>query len=80
MYDIKCEKELVVNHSHVKGGIDMRIRKEPPGGWFGEKLYKRDETGKVRGSSILTPRDDPCKFRLEPFSEDTVMVPPASRG
>jgi len=39
--------------------------------------------GKIKAgskSNILTPKKDKCKMRLEPFSEDTKMVPPASRG
>ena len=43
----------------------MRMRKEPPDGWFGEKIHKVDpSTGKIRGSNILTPKGDKCKMRL----------------
>ena len=64
-----------------KGGIDMRIQKKPPDGWFGENLHRIDPvTGRIRPSCILTPKDDGCKMRLGPFAEGTKMVPPASRG
>ncbi len=38
--------------------------------------------GKIKAglkSNILTPERDRREMRLEPFSEDTKMVPPASR-
>ncbi len=38
--------------------------------------------GRIRAgskSNILTPERDRREMRLEPFSEDTKMVPPASR-
>ena len=59
----------------------MRIQKKPPDGWFGEDLHRIDPvTGEFIGSSILTPKKDRCKMRLDPFAEGTKMVPPASRG
>lgn len=73
-------KKTCCLYSHMKGGLYMRMRKEPPDGWFGEKIHKVDpSTGKIRGSNILTPKGDKCKMRLEPFSEGTIMRPPSSR-
>ena len=59
----------------------MRMKETPPDGWFGERIHRRDPvTGRVRPSTILTPKDDGCKMRLGPFSEGTKMIPPKSRG
>lgn len=55
----------------------MRRRKEPTIGWFGSNLGKRDSKGRVIVSALQSPTGS--ELRLEPFSEDTVMVPPASR-
>lgn len=57
------------------------MKETPPGGWFGERMHRRDPvTGEFIASNILTPKKDRCKMGLEPFSEGTKMVPPASRG
>ena len=55
----------------------MGRRKEPTIGWFGRNLGKKDSNGRVIVSSLQSPTGS--ELRLEPFSEDTVMVPPASR-
>ncbi len=56
----------------------MGRKKEPTIGWFGNKLGKMDSRGRVIVSSLQSPTDG-GELRLEPFLEDTVMVPPASR-
>ena len=57
----------------------MRRKKEPTIGWFGRNLGKRDSRGRLIGDTFLSPQSDEREFRLESFSEDTLMVPPASR-
>lgn len=59
--------------------MNMGRRKEPTSGWFGNKLGKRDSRGRLIGDTFLSPQSDEREFRLEPFSEATVMVPPSSR-
>ena len=56
----------------------MGKRKEPTIGWFGSKLGKLDSRGRLIVSALQSPTDG-GELRLEPFSEDTLMVPPASR-
>ena len=56
----------------------MGRKKEPTIGWFGRNLGKKDSKGRVIVSSLQSPTDG-GELRLEPFSEDTLMVPPASR-
>lgn len=56
----------------------MGRKKEPTIGWFGRNLGKKDSKGSVIVSSLQSPTDG-GELRLEPFSEDTLMVPPASR-
>ena len=56
----------------------MGRKKEPTIGWFGRNLGKKDSKGRVIVSSLQSPTDG-GELRLEPFSEDTLMVLPASR-
>lgn len=69
---------MLEKDSHVEGGVNMRRRKEPTIGWFGRKLGERDTNGRVIVSALQSPTDG-GELRLEPFSEDTLMVPPSSR-